>query len=133
MPSALNANEIYSSNMKNINIEEISNRLETFAKERDWNQFHSVKNLSMALNVESSELLEIFQWMTEEDSNKITSDEKKLGQVKEEMADIFLYLVRIASKLNIDLEAVALDKIETNAKKYPVEKAKGNAKKYTEL
>lgn len=87
----------------------------------------------MALNVESSELLEIFQWMTEEDSNKITSDEKKLGQVKEEMADIFLYLVRIASKLNIDLEAVALDKIETNAKKYPVEKAKGNAKKYTEL
>jgi NTP pyrophosphatase (non-canonical NTP hydrolase) len=87
----------------------------------------------MALNVEASELLEIFQWMTEKDSNLVCADEVKKKQVEQEMADIFLYLVRMADKLDINLEAVALEKIKLNAEKYPVEKSKGNSKKYNEL
>ena len=119
--------------MESINIKEISQQLEQFALERDWNQFHSIKNLSMALNVETSELLEIFQWMSEEQSNDVCSDPKNKVKVEEELADIFLYLVRIASKLNINLEEVSKAKIRKNSEKYPVEKAKGNAKKYTEF
>lgn len=119
--------------MKNIDISEISNDLEQFAIDRDWNQFHSIKNLAMALSVESSELVEIFQWMSEDQSNSIVDNPKKFKEVEEEVADIFLYLVRIAGKLNIDLESVAKAKIQKNSEKYPVEKAKGNAKKYTEL
>ncbi len=104
-----------------------------FAKERDWDQFHSVKNLSMALSVESSELLEIFQWMSEVDSNNLPSDPVKMQQVEEEVADIFVYLLRIASKTNINLEEAVIRKMEKNAKKYPVELARGNSKKYNEF
>lgn len=117
--------------MKTIDSDKLILKIRAFAEERDWNQFHSIKNLSMALNVEASELLEIFQWMTEDESNSLGKD--KLLKVEEELADIFVYLLRIADKLNIDLEKVSLDKIEANSKKYPVSKAKGNAKKYTEL
>lgn len=119
--------------MKKIDVDSIATSLSDFAKEREWDQFHSAKNLAMALNVEASELLEIFQWMTEKESDLICSDEKKKKQVEQEMADIFLYLVRMADKLDINLEAVALEKIKLNAEKYPVEKSKGNSKKYNEL
>jgi dCTP diphosphatase len=109
----------------------IEKTLEEFAANRDWNQFHSPKNLSMALSVEVAELVEEFQWLTEEQSKKITPE--KLTKVKDELGDVLIYLIRLASKLNIDLIAAANDKILLNEKKYPVEKAKGNAKKYTDF
>lgn len=104
-----------------------------FVKERDWEQFHSVKNLTMALNVESSELMEIFQWLSEEKSNDVKSDSKILSKVEDEVADVFVYLMRILNKTEIDLEKAVRNKMKKNADKYPVELSKGNSKKYDEL
>ncbi len=112
-------------------LEILQNKLKNISDERDWNQFHSPKNLSMALAKESSELLEIFQWLTEEQSYNL--DEKKHDHLKEEIADISIYLLRLCMKFNIDLEEAIYDKLEKFEKKYPVEKSKGNAKKYNEF
>jgi dCTP diphosphatase len=106
-------------------------KLRKFAKERDWEQFHSPKNLSMALAVEVAELLEHFQWLSEEQSNNL--DQKTLKKVKEEIGDTQIYLARLADQLGIDPIAAANEKLAENAVKYPIEKAKGSAKKYTEL
>lgn len=106
-------------------------RIKSFADERDWQQFHSPKNISMALSVEASELLEHFQWMTEEESRNVSAEKK--SQIADETADVFLYLLRICEQMDIDLITVANKKIDKNALKYPVDKAKGNSKKYTEL
>jgi dCTP diphosphatase len=114
-----------------MNIKEIQEKLEAFATERDWAQFHSPKNLSMALAGEVGELLEIFQWMTEEQSKNLTDVDKR--KVSEELADIMIYLLKLADKTGIDINQSVIDKIEINARKYPIEKAKGSAKKYTEL
>ncbi len=119
--------------MKEVNLEALTQKINAFAVERDWDQFHSIKNLSMALSVEASELLEIFQWMTEKDSNLIVPETKNYQKVKEEVADIFIYLLRIAGKMNLDLEKIALEKLKANGEKYPVELARGNSKKYNEL
>lgn len=105
--------------------------LRRFAAERDWEQFHSPKNLAMALSVEVAELLEHFQWLTEERSHRLRPRER--NRIREEMADVLLYLVRLADKLGIELAEAALAKMKLNAKKYPVHKARGNSKKYTEL
>jgi NTP pyrophosphatase (non-canonical NTP hydrolase) len=109
----------------------LCDRLRDFASERDWHQFHSPKNLAIALCVEAAELLEHFQWMQDEDSLTMPAD--KLAQIDEEIADVFLYLIRLADMLNVDLIQAADRKVEANSRKYPVEKARGNAKKYTEL
>jgi dCTP diphosphatase len=106
-------------------------RLREFAEARDWNQFHSPKNLSMALSVEVAEIAEHFQWLTEKQSEDLPKH--KLAEVETELADTLIYLIRLADKLNIDLIRAALNKIEINEQKYSVEKAKGNAKKYTEF
>ena len=108
-----------------MNIKEIQDKLARFAEERDWNQFHSPKNLVMALTSEVGELNELFQWLTEEKSNNVDNDE-----VRQEIADIFIYLLRLSDKLNIDIEEAVKEKIEINAKKYPIDLAKGNATKY---
>jgi len=113
------------------NIQDIQERLRKFAEERDWDQFHSPKNLSMALIAEAAELVEHFQWLTEKQSANLPNE--KLVEVQEELADILIYLVRTADKLNVDLIHAALEKIEKNEKKYPVDKAKGTAKKYSEF
>ena len=110
---------------------QLRDSLRQFAADRDWDQFHSPKNLAMALAVEAAELLERFQWVTEEDSKRLPPAE--VGRVREEMADVLNYLVRLADKLDVDLLAAARDKIALNAQKYPVDKARGNAKKYSEL
>ena len=102
-----------------------------FAEARDWDQFHSPKNLSMALSAEVAEIVEHFMWLTEEQSKRLPKE--KLAEVETELADTFIYLIRLADKLGIDLMAAAHNKIEVNEQKYPVDKAKGNAKKYTEL
>ncbi len=99
-----------------------------FAAERDWDQFHTPKNLAAALAVEAAELLEPFQWLTPEESARLTPEQ--LAAVREEMADVLLYLVRLADKLDVDLIASAHDKIARNALKYPVERSKGSARKY---
>jgi len=114
-----------------MNVEDIQIKLEKFANERDWNQFHSPKNLSMALAGEVGELVEIYQWMTEEQSKNLSEKDKQ--RVTEELADIMIYLLRLADKTGIDIEKAISDKVDINASKYPVEKSKGSSKKYTEL
>lgn len=113
-----------------MNLHDIQQRLREFAEDRNWDQFHSPKNLSMALTAETAELLEIFQWLTEEQSKDIVNSEKDIAQVKEEIADVFIYLIRLADKLNIDIEKEVLAKIALNEKKYPVGLSKNNAVKY---
>ncbi|MBI4844318.1 MAG: nucleotide pyrophosphohydrolase [Nitrospirae bacterium] len=113
-----------------MNLCDIQQKLRKFAEDRNWDQFHSPKNLSMALAAEAAELLEIFQWLTEEQSKGIVNSEKEFAQAKEEIADVFIYLVRLADKLNIDIEKEVLAKIALNEKKYPVDLSKDNAVKY---
>ena len=112
-------------------LESLRNQLRTFAADRDWDQFHSPKNLAAALVVEAAELLEHFQWLTEAESQHPPPE--TLNEVRTEVADVLLYLIRISDKLGIDLIAAAKAKIELNAAKYPVDKARGSSKKYTEL
>jgi NTP pyrophosphatase (non-canonical NTP hydrolase) len=102
-----------------------------FVEERDWGLFQTPKNLSMALIVEAAELVEHFQWMRPEESDSLTNNKKK--KVAEELADILIYTVRLADRLGVDLEQSAKDKLTKNRRKYPVEKARGKATKYTEL
>jgi dCTP diphosphatase len=105
--------------------------LRRFASDRDWDQFHSPKNLAIALSCEAAELLEVFQWMSEDASRTLSPDQ--IARAREEMADVFLYLIRLADRLNVDLLAGARDKLELNAQKYPIAKARGSSRKYTEL
>lgn len=116
-----------------MDIERLKEKIEKFSQERDWDKFHSVKNLSMALSVESAELLEIFQWLSEEQSNQIKDTPQLKSKVEDEVADIFVYLLRIISKTNIDLEKAVLNKLQKNTEKYPIILSKGNAKKYNEF
>ena len=111
--------------------ENLRRQLSKFAAERDWDQFHSPKNLAMALSVEAAELLETFQWLTEEQSREPSPE--VLAAASEEVADVLLYLVRLSDKLGIDPIAAANRKLLANAEKYPVDRARGNARKYTEL
>jgi dCTP diphosphatase len=105
--------------------------LRRFAAARDWEQFHTPKNLAMALSVEAAELLEHFQWLTPAQSARL--DAKRKRAVADEIADVLLYLTRLADVLDIDAIAAARRKIRVNARKYPVRRAKGNARKYSEL
>ena len=114
-----------------MDIEKLQLKLREFAKKRDWEQFHSPKNLAMALSVEAAELLEIFQWSNSGGLDEIKDDKKK-KEIEEEVADIFNYLLKICDELDIDLEKSALDKIDINESKYPVEKFKGSSKKYNQ-
>jgi len=112
-------------------LEELRDLQRAFAAARDWEAFHSPKNLAMALSVEAAELAEIFQWLTEEQSRRLQPGAR--AAAAEEIADVLLYLVRIADQLGIDPLTAAREKIATNAIKYPADKARGLAKKYTEL
>jgi NTP pyrophosphatase (non-canonical NTP hydrolase) len=110
---------------------ELQQALRQFAAEREWERFHSPKNLAMALAGEAGELLEHFQWLTETESYALDAAGKEA--VSEELADVFLYLIRLADRLSVDLQAVAREKIKKNAAKYPIEKARGNSRKYTDF
>ena len=112
-------------------IEELQKALRRFAEERDWGQFHTPKNLATALSVEVAEVLEHFQWLTDEQSRNLSQDARE--NVGHEIADVLLYLLQLADQLQIDPLKAAADKLAINAAKYPVEKAKGSSKKYTEL
>lgn len=106
-------------------IEEIIKALLQFRNDRDWEQFHNPKDLSLALTVEAGELLELFLWKDSNDAN--------IEKVKEELADVFSFAFLLANKYNLDVKQIILDKIKKNGEKYPVDKAKGTAKKYNEL
>lgn len=110
---------------------ELRERVRQFAAERDWFQFHAPKNLAIALSVEAAELLEHFQWLSEDASRRLGADD--LHKVREELADVLIYLVRLADELGVELTAAARDKLETNARKYPVERARGTSRKSSEL
>lgn len=107
--------------------------LRQFAEERDWCQFHSPKNLVMALSGEVGELTEIFQWMTEAESNAAGSSPKTSRAVRDELADVALYLIRLADVLNVDLNAAVDNKLASNAVKYPIETSRGVSTKYCDL
>lgn len=110
---------------------ELRDRLRAFSAERDWDQFHAPKNLAIALSVEAAELLEHFQWLSEAASAALPAE--TLAKVREELADVFLYLIRLADRTGVDLLTAARDKLAANAAKYPVERARGSSRKYTEL
>jgi NTP pyrophosphatase (non-canonical NTP hydrolase) len=112
-------------------IGKLTAKVDEFANERDWEQFHSPKNLCMALAGEVGELVAEFQWLTEEQSTSLT--DAQLGKAKDEIGDVFILLLRLCSRLKVDPIEAASEKIQKNAEKYPVEKARGSAKKYTEL
>jgi NTP pyrophosphatase (non-canonical NTP hydrolase) len=112
-------------------LRDLARQLDQFATERDWQQFHSPKNLASALVVEAGELLEHFQWMTEEQSRELAPERR--DAVGAEIADVLLYLIRLATVLGIDPVAAAQAKLKLNALKYPVERARGSSRKYDEL
>ena len=109
-------------------LNDLANQLRQFASEREWQQFHSPKNLSAALSVEAAELLEHFQWLTEEQSRQLSPEQ--LEAVGAEVADVLLYLIQLASALGIDPIAAAQAKLKLNALKYPVDRTRGSSKKY---
>ena len=115
----------------NIDLKSISKKIIQFRNDRDWEQYHNPKNLAQALSIEAAELQEIFLWKSSEESGNICQDE--IDRVKEELADIFIYMIYICHAFKIDIFNEVLKKIEKNAVKYPVEKSKGSNKKYNQL
>ena len=106
-------------------LQQITDRIKKFTQERDWAQFHNAKDLALALSIEASELNECFLWKSHE--------EAKVDKVKDELADILIYAILFADKYGFDIPKIINEKVEKNAAKYPIDKAKGNAKKYTDL
>ena len=109
-------------------MKETTEKINKFRDERNWRQFHNEKDLAISISLESSELLELFQWKSSEETVS-----EKLPQIKEELADVFIYAFMLADNLNLDVEEIIKEKIDINSKKYPVELSKGNNKKYTDL
>lgn len=113
---------------KDRRMKELIDLINQFRDERDWRKFHNEKDLAISISLEASELLELFQWKQSEEVV-----EKSLKEIKEELADVFMYSLMLADNLNLDVEEIIKEKIDINAKKYPVELSKGNNKKYTDL
>lgn len=122
--------EVSSEKNDSLDLKSLSDTAKQFAVEREWEQFHSPKNLIMAMAVEVSELMEHFQWLTAEESELIALPDDLLNEVRLEMADVLIYLLRLSERLNVDLMEAAIKKMKINAKRYPVDIAKGNATKY---
>ena len=114
-------------------LDEIKARVLAFAKQRDWEQFHAPKNLSMAIAAEAAELMEHFLWQSPEESKSDALEPKLRAKIEEELADVFIYAIEFANMTQIDVAAIIEQKMKRNAEKYPVEKARGNSLKYTEL
>lgn len=114
-------------------LSELKARVLAFVRERDWEQFHSPKNLSMALAAESGELMEHFLWATPDQSRAIAVEPSKRARIADELADVVIYAIEFANTTGLDISAAIEAKMAANAKKYPVEKARGRSEKYTEL
>ena len=121
--------------MQNKDIIDVANfqaKFRTFVKERDWDQYHNPKNIAMALTVEAAELLEIFQWLSIEEAKEVKDNPEIKEKISHELADIMVYLMRLADKTNINLQQAINEKMVLNAKKYPANLVKGSNKKYNE-
>ena len=116
-----------------MDIHELTRALLNFRDERNWAQFHTLRNLIVSLNLEAGELLELTQWKSDAEMETLLDDPAKHKALRDECADVLLYLLLIAERAGIDLEAAALDKLQKNAEKYPVAKSYGTSRKYTEL
>lgn len=116
-----------------MSLDKLTEFVRNFVKEREWEKFHTPKNLVMALAGEIGELTEVFQWLTTEESEAVMRDPKKAEAARDELADVFVYTLRLADVLGVDLEQAVRDKMKKNAAKYPVDLAKGKAVKYTDL
>ncbi len=116
-----------------MNLTGLNEAVAQFAREREWDQFHSPKNLVMALTNEVGELIEIFQWLTEDQSREVGNDPKTTQAVRDELADVQIYLSRLAFVLGVDMNEAVTNKLVKNAQKYPADKVRGTNKKYTEL
>jgi NTP pyrophosphatase (non-canonical NTP hydrolase) len=114
-------------------LHELKDKIKAFCDARDWDQFHNAKELAIALSIEASELLEIFRWKNEKEVAELFKNEKKKEDIEDEMADILYFLVRMAQMYNLDLSEALDKKMAKNEKKYPIEKAKGSSKKYSEF
>jgi dCTP diphosphatase len=114
-------------------VEELKTAVATFARERDWEQFHAPKNLSMAIAAEAAELMEHYLWSTPEESARVTANADKKAKVAEELADVMILAIQFANMTGIDVSAAMAAKIKSNAEKYPVAKAKGRSSKYNDL
>ena len=113
-------------------IQQLQQQIRAFRDQRDWMQFHSPRNLAVSISLEASELLEHFQWITDEKSSKQVAEERRT-QIATEIADVAIYLLELSDNLGIDLKQAIEAKLQSNAEKYPVEKARGSSLKYTEL
>jgi dCTP diphosphatase len=116
-----------------VDVVRLQQAIALFARERDWDQFHSPKNLVMALTGEVGELVELFQWLSEADSRRVAQDPATARRVRDEIADVLVYLVRLAAVLDVGLDEAVRSKLAANALKYPADRARGNAKKYSDL
>lgn len=114
-------------------ISSLQTMLAAFAAERDWEQFHNPKNLAMALTGEAGELAAEFQWLTPKEASQVMDDPERGNAVRQEMADVFSYLLRLADVLEVDLEQALKEKIDLNTKRYPTARARGNSTEYTKL
>lgn len=119
--------------MQNLDLQKLISHLRAFVRERDWEQFHTPKNLVMALSGEVGELTELFQWLTADESKAIMQDPKKAEAVRDELADVVVYCIRLCDQLGVDLSDAIWKKMAKNAAKYPPELSRGSAAKYTEL
>jgi len=116
-----------------MNNRSLTQELLKFRDERNWSQFHTLRNLIVSLNLEAAELLELTQWKTDQEMSRVVSDELSFEALRDECADVFLYLLLIAEKAGFDLNSAAHNKILKNAAKYPISKSYGSSQKYTEL
>ena len=115
------------------NIDELKEAVARFAKERDWEQFHSLKNLSMSIAIEAAELMERFQWSSGASSEEQAADREDLEAIEEELSDVFIYLLQFANRAGIDMSGAAERKLALNALKYPIAKSRGRSEKYDSL
>lgn len=114
-------------------IAQIKKELENFSKERDWKKYHTPKDLAISISIESGELLESFQWLKDEEITQVLNDPKKFHRIKSELADVFAYAFTLSNRLDIDVSEAIFNKINENKRKYPVDKIKGNYRKYSEI
>lgn len=118
---------------RDITIEDLKKLVIKFRDDRDWKKYHNPKDLAVSMSIEAAELLELFQWKTNEEIKELLKDNEKYQRACEELADVIIYCLDMSETLNADISEIVKKKLEQNEKKYPVEKAKGSAKKYTEL
>lgn len=118
---------------KTTRIFELRERVSKFIEDRDWNKYHNPKDIAVSIVIEASELLELFQWVNNEELNIIIKKPDKHAKLKEELADVIIYCLSLANVLEIDISHAVVEKIERNEGKYPIEQVKGNYKKYTEI